>query len=118
MTDTWFREYAEELARCLEDARACAEACERLLESLDAGEEPEARSTVIRAVLGPAAVSRVLIELIDQPRELVLGAARLCHDTAGEAVALLARLEDARTHEAAAALRTCAASCAALLEAL
>ncbi len=118
MEDNWFSEYAEELGRCLEDARACAEACEHLLESLDDDEDHRVKRTVVRTVLGPAAVSRVLIDLIDQPMEIVLAAARLCSDTGRDAAEVLQGLDDGRTQEAVAALQACAASCAALVNAV
>ena len=55
-----------------------------------------------------------LIDLIDHPRQLVLAAATLCRDTANEAVAALAGVEDAKA--TVAALGACARSCGALLE--
>jgi hypothetical protein len=114
MDEQWFSEYAEELARCLDDARACAETCERLLATLDGHADPVLRRAVA-AVVPPVAVSRVLIDLIDRPAQL-LSAARLCADVADHAVESLEPLGDTRTAAAVAALRTCAASCAALVE--
>jgi hypothetical protein len=104
--DAWFTECADELARCLVDARTCAEACERFLAS-DA-----ARVESVRTLAAPAAVSRVLIELIDQPPELVLAAVRLCRELTATAAADAGTPEDVRT-----ALRAAAGSSAALLEA-
>jgi len=105
MDDAWFTECADELARCLVDARTCAEACERYLAT------EAARVSDVRTLAPPAAVSRVLIELIDQPPQLVLAAVRLCRDltttAAGETYA----------PEVVSALRAVAESSAALLEA-
>jgi hypothetical protein len=82
--EAWFTGYADELARCLVDAEHCAEACEAYLRSLRNGEGEFRR--VVHVLAAPAAVSRVLIDLIDHPPELVLAAARLCRDlTAGAA---------------------------------
>jgi hypothetical protein len=114
MDENWFSVHAEELGRCLEDARHCADACERLLESMGGG--PAAARAIVGALVVPAAISRVLIDLIDQPG-FVLGAARLCTDAAQDAIEALGQLDDPRTAEAIAALRTCAASCAALVAA-
>ena len=118
MDETWFSDYADELGRCLSDARACAEACEQLLESLSADDDPRRRRTILDAVLGPTAVARVLIDLIDQPPELLLGAARLCADGCRHAVAELEGLDDSRTAPAVEALRLCARSCAQLVDAV
>ena len=78
MGEAWFTGYADELARCLVDARNCAEVCEAYLASLDGAEGALRRAVDILAA--PAAVSRILIELIDQPPQLVLAAARLCRE--------------------------------------
>ena len=118
MDESWFSEYAEELGRCVADALRSAETCEQLLESLDAETDPGLRSTVGRAVIAPTAVSRVLVDLIDRHPALVLGVVRLCADTSLDAVELLEQLRDGRTVDAASALRACAASCAALIEAI
>jgi MoxR-like ATPase len=106
MDDAWFTECADELARCLVDARACAEACERFL----AGDA--ARAEDVRALAAPAAISRVLIELIDQPPQLVLSAVRLCRELTATA-AREARAPD----DVVTALRAAADSSAALLQA-
>ena len=106
MEDAWFTECADELARCLVDAQSCAEACERFLAS-DAAELGD-----VRALAPPAAVSRVLIELIDHPPQLVLAAVRLCRELTADAAGEARAPEDVVT-----ALRAVAASSAALLEA-
>jgi hypothetical protein len=106
MEDAWFTECADELARCLLDARTCAETCERFLAS-DA-----ARVGDISTLAAPAAVSRVLIELIDHPPQLVLAAVRLCRDLTTTAADEAGTPEDVAT-----ALRAVAASSGALLEA-
>lgn len=115
MPESWFTEYADELARCLADARECAERCEALLVAVAA--DHDVRAHVHHAVIAPAAVARVLIDLFDQPRTLVVAAARLCRDTAEEGATQLELLDSHPEAGAArAALRTCAASCAALVD--
>jgi hypothetical protein len=109
MDDTWFKGCADELARCLVDARAAAEACEAYLNA--AGRDPDELLHAVDALAAPAAVARVLIELIDQPPQLVLAAVRLCRDLAAAAAD-----HDHTPLEVVAALRTAAQSCAALLE--
>jgi MoxR-like ATPase len=106
MDDAWFTECADELARCLVDARTCAEACERFL-ATDA-----ARVDDVRALAPPAAVSRVLIELLDHPPQLVLAAVRLCRELTTTAADEVHAPDDVAT-----ALRAVADSSAALLEA-
>jgi hypothetical protein len=106
MADAWFTECADELARCLLDARTCAETCERYLDG------PAADADDVRSLAAPAAVSRVLIDLIDQPPQLVLAAVRLCR----ELTATAAREVQAPA-EVVTALRAVAESSAALLEA-
>jgi hypothetical protein len=115
MDETWYTGVADELARCLIDAEKCAEACEALLEQVAAGEDGAATKHIIDTVVGPAAVSRVLIDLIDQPRQLVLAAATLCRDAATEAAQTLDGAAGAA--DTVAALRRCAESCTALLDA-
>ena len=118
MADAWFTEVADELARCLTDARDCAEECERLLAAVAGLEDAALRRSVVDAVVGPAAVCRVLFELVDQPRPLVLAAARLCADTARDAADTLAALDGSVDVRAAiGALIGCAGSCRALLDA-
>jgi hypothetical protein len=106
MDEAWFTEFADELARCLVDARACAETCEAFLAS------EAAQPDDVRRLAAPAAVSRVLIELIDHPPELVLAAVRLCRDLTSAAAR-----EVAGPQEVATALRTVAASSGAFVEA-
>ena len=115
MEDTWYTGIADELARCLTDAARCADACEELLADVSESEDGRFRKQVIDAVVGPAAVSRVLVDLVDQPRALVLAAATLCRDSASDAAELLAPLPVSA--DAVSALRACASSCAALLAA-
>jgi hypothetical protein len=113
--NSWFTGVADELARCLVDAEHSADACEAYLETLrtagDAG-----RKAVGDALIAPAAVSRVLIDLIDQPAELVLAAARLCRDTSFSAAERLDAAGGPEGAPAAAALRRAAESCALLLD--
>jgi hypothetical protein len=102
MVEAWYTGYPDELARLLVDAASCAEACEAFLirapEHLD-------------LLAAPAAVSRVLIDLIDQPPQLVLAAARLTRETALHAADLL---DDRAVVDA---LRAVGASADALLDA-
>ena len=110
---TWFSGVAEELARCVTDAQASAAACEALLESTRNANDDDAKR-VVHALVAPAAIARVLIELIDQPPELVLAACRLCRDSASQAVGELEALDlDSSTAEAL--LRASAESCEELL---
>jgi hypothetical protein len=115
MEDVWYTGIADELARCLTDARKCAEACEELLERVSR-HGGELQKRIVDAVVGPAAVSRVLIDLIDHPRQLVLAAATLCRDAATEAATALEGIAEAEP--TIAALRRCATSCGALLDAV
>jgi hypothetical protein len=119
MDDTWFTGFSDELAQCLLDAERAAEACEALLESARQSADAELRKAVADVLVAPAAVARVLIELIDQPPNLVLAAFRLCHEVASTAVEQLVavgtRLDSAET---IAALRASAASCEHLLDAV
>jgi hypothetical protein len=116
--DVWFSDLADELARCLVDAERCAIACEALLEQVRRSSDPELRAIVLEALVAPAAVARVLIELIDHPPRLVLAACRLCDESAQAAVEQL-ELLDSRldSADAIAALRASAASCKRLLAA-
>jgi len=113
--ETWFIGYADELARCLTDAEACAEACEAFLESVRGAADDNARR-VVHTLVAPAAIARVLIELIDQPPQLVLAACRLCRDSTRKAIEDMERL-GAATSTVVAALRTSAESCERLLAA-
>jgi len=117
MDDAWFTGYSEEFAQCLLDAERCAEACEALLETVQQSGDAELQKIVVGALVAPAAVARVLIELIDQPPNLVLAACRLCREVASTAVEQLAelgtRIDGA---DAIAALRASAGSCDRLLD--
>jgi len=110
MGEAWFRACPDELARLLVDARACADLCEAHLDDPALG--PDDLRRAVHALAAPAAISRLLIELIDQPPEVVLAAVRLCRELAAAAAAAL----DAEP-DVAAALRRVAASASALLEA-
>jgi hypothetical protein len=110
MGDTWFTGFSDELARCLTDAENCAETCERYL-ALIARDEHDMQQ-IVDVLAAPAAVARVLIELIDHPPQLVLAAVRLCRDLAAEAAGAVGV-----PAEVAASLRTLAVSAADLLEA-
>jgi hypothetical protein len=118
MDDAWFTGLADELAQCLLEAETCAEACEALLESVSAGGDGELQRLVVDAVIGPAAVARVLTDLIDQPPRLVLAACKLYYESTASGVealeALGGRVDAA---DALAALRTSSASCLRLLDA-
>jgi hypothetical protein len=117
MDEAWFTGLAEELAQCLLDAERCAVACESLLEQTQHGDDAELQKILVDALVAPAAVARVLIELIEQPPNLVLAACRLCRDVASTAAEQLAelgtRLDGADT---IAALRASAGSCGRLLD--
>jgi hypothetical protein len=119
MESAWFNTLADELARCLTDAEACADACEALLEAVRDGADEETRRVVLAALVAPAAIARVLIDLIDQPAQLVLAACRLCHESSTAAIGQLEAL-DGQVDSAAAlqALRASAASCERLLDAV
>jgi hypothetical protein len=114
MGDVWFTEVADELARCLVDAKNCADAGERLLQSPQLGAH---RKTAFDALVAPVAVSRVLIELIDYPPQLALAAARLLADTADGGAVTLGTLDGVDAAAAIAALRRAASSARALLDA-
>jgi hypothetical protein len=115
MGETWFNGVADELDRCVWDARACAEACEALLESLRESTDDESRR-LARALVPPAAIARVLVDLIDQPPQLLLAVCRLCHDSARSAIDELEALADhVDGSRAVPALRASADSCARLL---
>jgi hypothetical protein len=122
MNEAWYTELPDELARCLTDASACADACECLLETVAASPDHDLRRRLVEAVILPAAVSRVLLDLVDQ-KPLVLAAATVCRETSGVAIVRLEALhaEGPRSLPeldlAVEALRACAASCDQLLEA-
>jgi hypothetical protein len=116
--DAWFSDVADELARCLVDAEAAAEACEKLLETVQQGGDSKLRQIVVDGLIAPAAVARVLVELIDQPPRLVLAACRLYCESAAVAVVRLESLGSrVDSADAVAALRTASGSCERLLEA-
>ncbi len=118
MEDAWFTDFADELARCLLDAETSAEACEHLLDAARSSSDPEVQQTAVDVLVAPAAMARVLIELIDHPPRLVLAACRLYRDSAATAVERLEvlgpRLDSG---QAIAALRAAGVSCERLLEA-
>jgi|SRR5690348_4982355 hypothetical protein len=119
MEGVWFSGLADELARCLSDAESCANACEALLESVTAAGNVEVQRAVAAALVAPAAISRVLIDLIDHPPQLVLAACRLCREASRSAVVeleALGRRVDAS--EALPALRAVADSCETLIAAV
>jgi len=117
MEDAWFTDLADELAQCLTDAEVCATACEQLLDEA-AAHDPEVQHALVAALIAPAAISRVLIDLIDQPPQLVLAACRLCHESCRAAAAELERLADRLDATSALpALRATADSCEVLLAA-
>ena len=96
------------------DARACAEACETLLEAVRGAEDSQ---RVVHALVAPAAIARVLVELLDEPPELMLAACRLCRESARDAIGALESLAVDAT-SAIPALRASADSCERLLAAL
>ena len=115
----WFSGLADAFAQALVDARACAAACERLLEAGRATLAPAEQQRLLRALVLPAAISGVLIDLGDRPPLLVLAAARVCRETSLTALEQLALLEAPLDCTAAAgALRRAADSCGRLLEAV
>ena len=115
MEQTWFSGVSDELARCVTDAQACAAACETLLASMRDSEDDDWLS-VLRTVVPPAAIARVLVDLIDQPPQF-LAACKLFRDSAREAIDRLVPLDRAETSAVISALRTSAASCGQLLDA-
>jgi hypothetical protein len=117
MDGAWYTGIAGELARCLTDARDCADACEELLERTATLDDEAMQRQIVRAVVAPAAVARVLVELIDQPQQLVLAAATLCRDSSKEALDSLRDFPNDLVGVACASLRACVQSCGALLEA-
>ena len=117
MGDAWFTGVADELARCLVDAERCADACEAFLEEARESGDPELQRRAVDALVGPAAVARVLMDLIDHPPELVMAAARLCRDSSRAAARALEELGPPGGADVVSALRENADSCARLLEA-
>jgi hypothetical protein len=118
MEGAWFTELADELARCLTDAEVCADACEELLNAVRAQQDTELQRRAVSALVAPAAISRVLIDLIDHPPQLVLAACRLCRDSARTAIRELEPLhERLDTSAALPALEALERSCRILLDA-
>jgi hypothetical protein len=111
VNDVWFTEYADELATCLVDAERCADACERLLVAVREGAAVRSPQRLVRAIVAPTAVALVLLDLIDDPPELVLATARLCAETSSNAVRELERFDLLAVGEARDALRAFSASC-------
>ena len=117
--ETWFSGLADALAQALVDARACAAACERLLESGRETLAPPQQQRLLRAIVPPAAISGILVDLADRPPVLVLAAARLCRETSLAALEQLTSLKvplDCTT--VAFALRRSGESCGRLLDAV
>jgi hypothetical protein len=116
MGEAWFTGFADELARCLVDARDCADACEHLLESAQLGAQ---QKQGLDLLVAPIAIAQVLMDLIDHPKERALSGVRLLADSAEHAAATLSTLGTASDESAAAvdALRRVAASSRRLLEA-
>src|SRR4051794_31905291 len=117
MDEAWFSGVADELAQCLLDAERCAQVCETLLETVRRGPEAALQKRVLDILVAPAAVARILIELIDHPPHLVLAACRLCRESAFAAVEQLEALgKQLDSADAIAALRASAGSCGKLLD--
>lgn len=118
MEDAWFIHLADELARCLTDAEVCAGACEELLDAVRSQQDAELQRRAVSALVAPAAISRVLIDLVDHPPQLVLAACRLCRDSARTAIRELEPLhERLDTSAALPALHALERSCRLLLDA-
>lgn len=118
MDEAWFTGLADELAQAVVDARACATACEDLLQAARGSLGDALEHELLAALVAPTAISRILIDLIDRPPMLVLAAIRVCRETALQALDDLDRLGlPLETKAAAAALRAASDSCGRLLEA-
>jgi hypothetical protein len=115
VAEPWFTDVADELARCLVDAERGANACESYVQTMRDTGAGEPR--VVEALVGPAAVARVLIDLIDDSPDIVLAAARLCRDSGRDAVRTLEELGREDTDPVLDALRASTESCGRLLEA-
>jgi hypothetical protein len=117
MNEAWFTDFADELARCLLDAERCADACEALLEEVQRGADAKLQKEALDILVAPAAVARILLELIEHPPHLVLAACRLCRESAFAAAeqleALGTQLDSAN---AIAELRASGRSCEQLLD--
>jgi hypothetical protein len=117
MDEAWFTGFSDELAQCLLDAERCADTCETLLEQVQSGADAELQQRVLDILVAPAAVARILIELIEHPQHLVLAACRLCRESTSAAVEQLEGLgSQVDSADAIAALRASAASCGRLLD--
>lgn len=117
MDDAWFTGLADELAQAIVDARACATACEELLEAARGRLGDGQEHALLAALVAPAAISRILVDLIDRPPMLVLAAARVCRETSQQALDDLRRLAlPLDTDGAVEALEAVCASCGRLLE--
>jgi hypothetical protein len=117
MDEAWFTGFADELAQCLLDAERCAQICEALLETAQRSTDTAVQEQVLDILVAPAAVARILIELIDHPPHLVLAACRLCRESAAAAADQLEAMSmQLDTVEAVAALRASANSCERLLD--
>jgi hypothetical protein len=110
MGEAWFKGFPDELARLLVDARMCADVCEAHLE--DARLDPDDLRRAVHALAAPAAISRLLIELIDQPSDVVLAGVRLCRDLTATAAR-----EPGLPTNVTAALNAASGSAAELLDA-
>lgn len=118
MGDAWFTECADELAETLIAAREAATACEELLEQARGRFGAEAERRLLATVAPPAAIARVMMDLMDRPPALVLACAQACHDASLTAVAQLGSGElPLDTAAAVAALEGSAAACRRLLDA-
>ncbi len=118
MEKEWFSPLADELAQCLLDARACAAACETLLDDARDRLDAAGQRRLLDALVPAAAIAQVMIELLDRPQQLVLAAALVCRDSTARAADDLGALElPLETATAIAALRAAAESSAALLDA-
>ncbi len=116
--EAWFTGLADELSQALVDARECAAACEELLEASRGSLEPSDRQRLLAALVAPAAISRILIDLIDRPPAFVLAAAQVCRETTRVALEQLDALPPPLdVAAAAAALERVCDSCERLLEA-
>jgi hypothetical protein len=116
--EAWFSGLADELARAVLDAGACAAACEELLEASTALGEPGQQQRLLGALVTPTAICGTFSDLLDRPPRLILGAARICRDTSLAGVEELEALAPPLDWAvAAAALDRVAASCGRLLDA-
>jgi hypothetical protein len=118
MEEEWFSSLADEVSQALADARASATECEDLLGASRDGLGSGERQRLLAALVAPAAISHLMIDLIDRPPPLLLAAAGICRETSLHALAELEALElPLDTRSAEAALRRAAESCGRLLDA-